>query len=54
MTPRVPDGALFEMYSALIMRAQLLTITERVTPEQAADAVVAVFLNGALKRGLKK
>jgi TetR/AcrR family transcriptional regulator, mexCD-oprJ operon repressor len=50
----LPDGALFEMYSALIMRAQLLTITERVTPEQAADAVVAVFLNGALKRGLKK
>jgi TetR/AcrR family transcriptional regulator, mexCD-oprJ operon repressor len=41
---------LFEMYSALIARAQLLTITETVTPEQAADAVVAVFLEGALKR----
>lgn len=44
------DGALFEMYSALIARAQLLTITERLTPEEAADAVVGVFLNGALKR----
>jgi AcrR family transcriptional regulator len=42
--------ALFEMYSALIARAQLLTIAETVTPEQAADAVVAVFLDGALKR----
>jgi TetR/AcrR family transcriptional repressor of mexCD-oprJ operon len=46
----LPDGALFEMYSALVARAQLLTITDRLTPEQAADAVVAVFLHGALKR----
>jgi TetR/AcrR family transcriptional repressor of mexCD-oprJ operon len=44
------DGALFEMYSALIARAQLLTITDRVTPEEAADTVLAVFLDGALKR----
>lgn len=46
----LPGIALFEMYSALIARAQLLTITGRVTPEQGADAVVAVFLEGALKR----
>ncbi len=38
------------MYTALIARAQLLTITEKLTPEQAADAVVAVFLEGALTR----
>jgi hypothetical protein len=30
--------------------AQLLTITGTVTPEQAADAVVAVFLEGGLNR----
>lgn len=46
----LPGDALFEMYSALIARAQLLTITGAVTPEQAADAVVAVFLDGALTR----
>jgi TetR/AcrR family transcriptional regulator, mexCD-oprJ operon repressor len=46
----LPGDALFEMYSALIARAQLLTITGTVTPEQAADAVVAVFLDGALTR----
>jgi len=28
----------------------LLTITDRVTPEQAADAVIAVFVEGPLKR----
>jgi hypothetical protein len=33
------------MYSALIARAQLLTITEKVTPEQAADAVVWRFFS---------
>jgi hypothetical protein len=43
----LPDGALFEMYDALIGRALVLTITAKLTPEQAADAVVAVFLNGA-------
>jgi AcrR family transcriptional regulator len=46
----LPGDALFEMYSALIARAQLLTITEKVTPEEAADTVIAVFLDGALKR----
>jgi TetR/AcrR family transcriptional repressor of mexCD-oprJ operon len=45
----LPGDALFELYSALIARAQLLTITETITPEQAADAVVGVFLEGALK-----
>jgi TetR/AcrR family transcriptional regulator, mexCD-oprJ operon repressor len=46
----LPGDALFEMYSALVARAQLLTITDVLTPEQAADAVVAVFLHGALSR----
>jgi TetR/AcrR family transcriptional regulator, mexCD-oprJ operon repressor len=46
----LPGDALFEMYSALVARAQLLTITDKLTPEQAADAVVAVFLEGAVKR----
>ncbi len=34
----------------VVARAQLLTITETVTPEQAADTLVAVLLEGALKR----
>ncbi|WP_158240424.1 TetR/AcrR family transcriptional regulator [Mycobacterium hubeiense] len=46
----LPGDALFEMYSALIARAHLLTITDTLTPEQAADAVVAVFLHGAVSR----
>lgn len=46
----LPGETLFEMYSALIARAQLLTIADAVTPEQAADAVVAVFLDGAMTR----
>lgn len=43
----LPDGALFAMYDALIGRALVLTITGKLTPEQAADSVVSVFLNGA-------
>jgi hypothetical protein len=35
------------MYDALIGRALVLTISGRLTPEQAADAVVTVFLSGA-------
>jgi len=34
------------MFSALIVRALSLTSAGTVTPEQAADAVVAVFLDG--------
>lgn len=43
----LPDGALFAMYDALIGRALVLTTTGKLTPEQAADTVVAVFLKGA-------
>lgn len=43
----LPAGALLAMYDALIGRALMLTITRAMTPEQAADAVVTVFLNGA-------
>ena len=43
----LPDGALFAMYDALIGRALVLTITGKLTPEQAEDSVVSVFLNGA-------
>jgi TetR/AcrR family transcriptional regulator, mexCD-oprJ operon repressor len=43
----LPNGALFAMYDALIGRALVLTITGKLTPEQAADSVVSVFLNGA-------
>lgn len=42
----LPESVLFAMYDALISRALILTITGAVTPEQAADSVVAVFLNG--------
>ena len=44
----LPDGALFAMYDALIGRALLLAVTGQMAPEQAADAVVSVFLNGAI------
>jgi AcrR family transcriptional regulator len=43
----LPDTALFEMYDALIGRALVLAVTAKLTPEQAADAVVEVFLRGA-------
>jgi TetR/AcrR family transcriptional regulator, mexCD-oprJ operon repressor len=43
----LPKGALFAMYDALIGRALVLAITGQMTPEQAADSVVSVFLNGA-------
>lgn len=43
----LPDGALFAMYDALIVRALILTTTGKLTPEQAADTVVSVFLKGA-------
>ena len=44
----LPDGALFAMYDALIGRALVLTVSGKLTPEQAADCVVAVFLDGSL------
>ena len=34
------------MYDALIGRALVLAVTGQMTPEQAADSVIAVFLNG--------
>jgi TetR/AcrR family transcriptional repressor of mexCD-oprJ operon len=37
---------LFELFSALTERALRLTIDETITPEAAADAVVAMFLDG--------
>jgi TetR/AcrR family transcriptional regulator, mexCD-oprJ operon repressor len=43
----LPGDALFAMYDALIGRALMLAVTGQLTPEQAADSVVAVFLNGA-------
>lgn len=43
----LPSGALFSLYEALIGRALLLAVTGQMTPEQAADSVVAVFLHGA-------
>jgi AcrR family transcriptional regulator len=43
----IPGDALFEMFSALIERALWLTVAEAVTPEQAADVVLTVFLDGA-------
>ena len=42
--------ALFEMFSALIERALWLTVAGTLTPESAADTVVAVFLDGARVR----
>ncbi len=43
----LPGDALFAMYEALIGRALMLAVTGALTPEQAADSVVAVFLDGA-------
>ncbi|SKG48952.1 TetR/AcrR family transcriptional regulator [Mycobacteroides abscessus] len=43
----LPELVLFAMFDALISRALILTVTGVVPPEQAADSVVAVFLNGA-------
>ena len=43
----LPEGALFAMYDALLGRALLLTVAGRMTPEQAADTVVSLFLGGA-------
>lgn len=43
----LPPGALFSLYDALIGRALLLAVTAQMTPEQAADSVVSVFLHGA-------
>jgi AcrR family transcriptional regulator len=43
----LPDGALFAMYDALVGRALVLAVTGQLTPEQAADSVVEVFIHGA-------
>jgi hypothetical protein len=44
------DGALFPMYDALIGRALVLTITGKMTPDQAAASDLFAFLNGAAIR----
>lgn len=41
--------ALFAMYEALLGRALVLAVTEQLTPEQAADVVVELFLHGAAR-----
>jgi AcrR family transcriptional regulator len=46
----LPQDALEEMYGALIERALSLTTAGTMTPEQAADAVVTIFLDGARAR----
>lgn len=46
----LPHDALDEMYGALIERALSLTTAGTMTPEQAADAVVTLFLEGARAR----
>ncbi|HEV7422498.1 MAG TPA: TetR/AcrR family transcriptional regulator [Mycobacterium sp.] len=46
----LPGDTLFEMFTALVERALWLTVSEAVTPEEGADAVVTMFLDGA-RRG---
>ena len=43
----LPGDTLFEMFGALIERALWLTVGGALTPEAAADSVVALFLDGA-------
>jgi AcrR family transcriptional regulator len=43
----LPDGTLFEMFTALVERSLWLTISGSLTPEAAADAAVTLFLDGA-------
>lgn len=43
----LPGDTLFEMFTALIERSLWLTIGGAITPEAAADATVALFLDGA-------
>lgn len=50
----LPDGALFAMYDALVGRALVLTVTGQLTPEQAADAAVDVFIQGATWTGARQ
>jgi AcrR family transcriptional regulator len=46
----LPADMLFELFSALIERAIRLTINTATSPEAAADAVVATFLDGVRQR----
>ena len=41
------SDAMFSMFSAIMERALWLTIDDAMPPEDAADAAVAIFLNGA-------
>lgn len=43
----LPSDVLFEMFTALVERALWLTVSDAVTPEAGAEAVVDVFLDGA-------
>lgn len=39
--------AMFAMFSAIVERALWLTVDDAMTPEEATEAAVAIFLNGA-------
>jgi TetR/AcrR family transcriptional regulator, mexCD-oprJ operon repressor len=39
------------MFTAILERALWLTIGELMTPEEATEAALAIFLNGARKPG---
>ncbi|MFD9704511.1 TetR/AcrR family transcriptional regulator [Lentzea sp. NPDC059081] len=41
--------AVFEMFTAILERALYLTIGDRMTPEEATEAALAIFLDGARK-----
>lgn len=43
----LPADTLLTMFAAILERAMWLTIAETMTPEAAAEAVLAIFLDGA-------
>ncbi|WP_431917976.1 TetR/AcrR family transcriptional regulator [Nonomuraea jabiensis] len=45
------EDTLFALFSAIVERALRLTIDEATTPEEAAEAAVTIFLDGARKPG---
>ena len=42
---------LFQLFTAILERALWLSVGELVTPEEAAEAALAIFLDGARKPG---
>jgi AcrR family transcriptional regulator len=46
-----PGDALFAMFSAILERALWLTIGGRMTPEDATETVLTLFLDGARRPG---